>query len=116
MQTAVCTFLWKRKCAPPFRTADGMSASSSVEIVSLFEFVDASACIDKFLFAREVRMALGANFNSEFAYVFGGTRLECVATSAHNSHVMVLWMDSFFHFCSPDSFFYTHTRQYLTRI
>jgi hypothetical protein len=29
---------------------------------------------------------------------------------------MVFGMDSFFHFGSPESFFYTHTRQYVTRI
>ena len=87
-----------------------------VEIVSLLEFVDASACVNKFLFAREVRMALGANFNTKFVDVLGGTGLECVSACTHDCYVMVLGMDSFFHFDSPDSFFYTHTRQYVTRI
>ncbi len=87
-----------------------------VEIVSLLEFVDASACVNKFLFAREVRMALGANFNTKFVDVLGGTGLECVSACTHDCYVMVFGMDSFFHFGSPESFFYTHTRQYVTRI
>ena len=87
-----------------------------VEIVSLLEFVDASTGVNKFLFAREVRMALGANFNTKFVDVLGGTGLECVSACTHDCYVMVLGMDSFFHFDSPDSFFYTHTRQYVTRI
>ncbi len=82
-----------------------------VEIVSLLEFVDTSTGVNKFLFAREVRMALGANFNTKFVDVFGCTRLECVSARTHDCYVMVIGMDSFFHFDSPDSFFYTHTRQ-----
>ena len=82
-----------------------------VEIVSLLEFVDASTGVNKFLFAREVRMALGANFNTKFVDVLGCTRLECVSACAHDSYVMVIGMDSFVHFDSPNSFFYTHTRQ-----
>lgn len=87
-----------------------------VEIVSLLEFVNASAGVNKFLFAREIRMAFGANFNSKFVDVFGRTRLECVSACTHDRYVVVLGMDSFFHFDSPNSFFYTHTRQYVTRI
>lgn len=82
-----------------------------VEIVSLLEFVDASTGVNKFLFAREVRMALGANFNTKFVDVLGCTRLECVSACTNDSYVMVIGMDSFFHFDSPNSFFYTHTRQ-----
>ena len=87
-----------------------------VEIVSLLEFVNASAGVNKFLFAREIRMAFGANFNSKFVDVFGRTRLECVSARTHDRYVVVLGMDSFFHFGSPNSFFYTHTRQFVTRI
>ena len=82
-----------------------------VEIVSLLEFVDASAGVNKFLFAREIRMAFRANFNSEFVDVLGSTRLECVSARTHDGHVVIVGMDSFFHFVSPNSFFYTHTRQ-----
>ena len=82
-----------------------------VEIVSLLEFVDASTGVNKFLLAREVRMALWANFNTKFVDVFGCTRLECVSARTHDGHVVVVGMNSFFHFVSPNSFFYTHTRQ-----
>ena len=80
-----------------------------VEIVSLLEFVDASTGVNKLLFAREVRMALGANFNADV--LLCGTRLECVSACTHDGHVVIVGMDSFFHFVSPNSFFYTHTRQ-----
>lgn len=86
-----------------------------VEIVSLLEFVDASACVNKFLFAREVRMALGANFNTKFVDVLGGTGLECVSACTHDCYVMVFGMDSFFHFGSPESFFFTPTRASMLR-
>ena len=82
-----------------------------VEIVSLLEFVEASTGVNKFLFAREVRMALGANFNTKFVDVLGCTRLECVSACTHDGHVVIVGMDSFFHCDSPNSFFYTHTRQ-----
>ena len=80
-----------------------------VEIVSLFEFVHASAGVDKFLFAREVWMALGADFNSEFLHILRCAGLESVSASADDCDVMVLWMDTFFHFRSPNLIF-TPTR------
>ena len=80
-----------------------------VEIVSLFELVHASAGVNKFLLASEVWMALGANFNSKFLHVLRCAGLERISTSSDDCDVMILWMDTFFHFCSPNLIF-TPTR------
>ena len=82
-----------------------------VETVSLFEFVHASAGVNKFLLAGEVWMALGADFNSEFLHVLRRAGLESVSASADDCDVMILGMDTFFHFCSPNFDFCPHTRQ-----
>lgn len=86
-----------------------------VEIVSLFELVHASAGVNKFLLAGEVWMALGANFNSKFLHVLRCAGLERISTSADDCDVMILWMDTFFHFCSPNLIF-TPTRTKFMRI
>ena len=83
--------------------------SRLVEIVSLFELVHASAGVNKFLLAGEVWMALGADFNSKFLHVLRRAGLESVSASADDCDVMVLWMDTFFHFRSPNLIF-TPTR------
>lgn len=85
--------------------------SKLIEIVSLFELVHTATGVNQLLFAGEVRMAFGANFYSEFVALFGGAGLECVTASADDVHGVVLGMDTFFHFCSPNFDFYTHTRR-----
>ena len=83
----------------------------SVDAVTLLEAVYTSAGVYQLLPAGVERMALGANFDTKFVDVLGCPRLECVSACTHDSYVMVIGMDSFFHFDSPNSFFYTHTRQ-----
>ena len=61
-----------------------------VEIVSLLEFVDASTGVNKFLFAREVRMALGANFNADV--LLCGTRVNHIAACAGNGRFLIVRM------------------------
>ena len=87
------------------RTSKSSAIFLLVETISLFEFVHASAGVDKFLLAGEVWMALGADFNSKFLHVLRRAGLESVSTCADDCNVMVLWMDTFFHFVSPNLIF-----------
>ena len=67
---------------------------------SSLEFINTAARIDKFLFAREERVALGANINSLLA-ALGGHGLNDLAASAPNDALLVIRMDSFFHVRVP---------------
>ena len=69
-----------------------------VEIVSLLEFVDASTGVNKFLFAREVRMACRAGVDRHL--LLRRTGLDDVAARAGNRRVAVGRMDVFLHFSS----------------
>ena len=52
--------------------------------------------VNQLLLASVERMALGANFYVDFR--FGGTGYKSVATVAGNGCLIILGMDSFFHF------------------
>jgi hypothetical protein len=63
---------------------------------ALLEAVYTAAGIDKLLFARKERMALGANFNTLFR--FSGTCLERFTADATHCGLAVLRMNILFHF------------------
>ena len=63
---------------------------------SSLELVKTTACIDKLLLTGVEGMALGTNFNSDFASL-GGTSLNDLAASADNLALLVCGMDSLFH-------------------
>lgn len=62
---------------------------------TLLESVDSSAGINQFLFAGKVRMALGANFNTDG--FLGRAGLPSSATSTFDDHGLVVRMDTLFH-------------------
>ena len=64
--------------------------------IALIEAIDASRRIDQLLFAGEERVTSRANFDVQIA-LFGGARLERLATSAGNSYIDVFWVNSWFH-------------------
>jgi hypothetical protein len=67
-----------------------------LNIVSLFEAVNASAGIDQLLLAGIKRMTFRADFNAHF--LLGGANLESFpAYAAHRGH-LVVGMYLFFHF------------------
>ena len=63
------------------------------------ELIDTSASLCCLLLASVERMALGANFNVKFG--LGRAGYECVATVTGYSCLVVVRMDSCFHFLSP---------------
>ena len=67
---------------------------------SSLELVNASACVNELLLTGEEGMALGANFNSQFA-ALGGSGLYNFATSASDFANFVVRMDSVFHVHVP---------------
>jgi hypothetical protein len=71
---------------------------------SLLELVNASACINKLLLAGEEGVALGADFNSDLAAVrgLGGYGF---AAGATNYALLIIGMNSGFHFDIPRFFF-----------
>lgn len=84
----------------------------SVEIVSLLELVNTATGVNEFLFAGEIRMALGADFDFENVGLLGGAGEERISASALNGDGVVIRMDAFFHdkLLFPD--FYAHTRRF----
>ena len=84
--------------------------STSVEIVSLLELVNASACIDELLLAREVGMALGANFHLHFLHGLCRAGEECVSASASDGDGVVIGMNTLFHCHHSYIRFFTPTR------
>ena len=64
---------------------------------SLLELINASASINEFLLTGEEGVALGANFNSDFAALngLGGYGLAACAT---DHALFIIGMDSCFHF------------------
>ena len=67
----------------------------SLKTKFLLEAVDASAGIHELLFAREVRMALGTNFDADIA--LGRAGLDNFAASAADRGLLIFRMDSFLH-------------------
>ena len=62
---------------------------------SLVETINTSTGVNQLLLAGIERVALGADFNTDF--LLGGTSGEGVATSATDGGLLVLRMDAFFH-------------------
>ena len=85
-------------------------ASSLLAIVLFIESLNASASINELLLTRKEGMALGADFNLHLRYVLSGAREEAVTASAGDGDFMVIRMNTFFHFDSPETIFYAHTR------
>ena len=76
---------------------------------ALVEAINTSTGVNQLLLAGIERVALGADLNGDV--LLGGAGLDDVAAGASDGGLLVIGMDSFFHFDSPNSFFYTHTRQ-----
>ena len=70
-----------------------------LDAVFLFETVYAAARVEEFLFAREERVAVGANLYAQVR--FNRTRLEGIAASASSRSHVVFRMNSLFHRLSP---------------
>ena len=64
--------------------------------VALVKAIDASRCINQFLFTGKKRVAGGANFYVQVA-LLGGTRLKYLAARAANGYLVILGMNSCFH-------------------
>lgn len=65
-----------------------------LQAVFFLELINTSAGIQEFLFAREERMASGANFDADVRT--NRTRFERVAASASRRRHMILWLDGLF--------------------
>ena len=74
--------------------------------VSFLEFVDATARIDEFLFAREKRVAFTANVDLYNVGVLRRARLESLAARALNGNYSIFRMDIRFHFSYLAQFLY----------
>jgi len=64
--------------------------------ILLLELVYASGSVDQFLFTREKRVAVGANFDADVAFM-GGTGLERVLACADHVDLVVGRVYSSFH-------------------
>ena len=64
---------------------------------SFLEFINASACIDKFLLAGEERMAFTANIDFDNVDVLGRSRLESFSASALDGDNFIFRMNIRFH-------------------
>lgn len=81
---------------------DGIpSVLDLLHVVLFLEFVNASACIYKLLFACKVGVALVANFYLDYVCVFGRSRFERCATSTYNSRFVIIGMYTLFHVALP---------------
>ena len=67
---------------------------------SLLELVKTTACIDKLLLTGVEGMALGTNFNSDFA-ALSGLGSNNLAASATDYALLIIRMDSRLHFNLP---------------
>ena len=67
---------------------------------SLFELIQTTACIDKFLLTGVEGVALGANVNTHLA-ALSGTGYKRLTARATNHALNILGMDSVFHFFVP---------------
>ena len=66
--------------------------------ITLLEFLHASGAVDQFLFAREERVAIGANFNADV--LFGWARVDHVAAVAGDRRLAVFGVNLLFHLIS----------------
>ena len=66
---------------------------SSLNAVSLLELVNAAAGIDELLTTRKEGVTLAANIHLHDFHVFRGTRLERLAASADDRHLVVIGMN-----------------------
>lgn len=64
---------------------------------SFLEFINASACIDKFLLAGEERMAFTANVDFDYVNVLGSSRFELFSASALDGDNFIFRMNIRFH-------------------
>lgn len=83
-----------------------------LQTVFFFELVYSSACVHQFLFTREIRVTLVADFNFDDICVLGSTRLEGCAASTYNSRLMIIRMYTLFHF-SHLTIYFAHISYYL---
>ena len=67
---------------------------------TLLELVNSSACINKLLLAGVEGVALGTNFNSDFA-ALGGLGSNYLTASATDYTLLIIRMDSRLHFNLP---------------
>ena len=74
-----------------------VSSLSLLHAVLFLELVYASAGVYQLLLAREIRMALVANFYFDDVGILGRTGLESSATSTYNSRFMIIGMYTLFH-------------------
>lgn len=66
--------------------------------VFLFEFVNAAGGVDDFLLSGVKRVALRANFDGEVVFCHGRFGFEFVTARTSNGHVVVIRVDTLFHF------------------
>ena len=66
------------------------------DVVLVLELLDTAAAIDELLLAGEERMALRANVEPDL--VLYGPGHECISASASYLAILIIRMDSFFHF------------------
>lgn len=72
------------------------NSAELLNVETLLESVNTSACINKLLLACVERMALRADFNLNI--LLCGASIDHIAASAGNSGIIILRMDTFFHF------------------
>ena len=72
-----------------------------LKTISLFELIDTPTGINQLLLAREERMAVAANIYFEYFAILRRSRFERCATSARDSHFVIVRMDFRFHLYSP---------------
>ncbi len=90
-------FLNKKSPKSKSRGADFVDSDS----VSLFEFINTSTGIDKFLFAGKERVAFAANVHFEYVYVLRSTRFKGGAASTDNLNFVIFRMNICFHSSAP---------------
>jgi hypothetical protein len=72
-------------------------------LVFLFKLIHAAGGIDQFLSSGEERVAGGADFHADIAFV-RGTGFECIAAGADNIRLVIYGMNSSFHGKEKDPF------------
>ena len=107
LNTSCCPFKIKKEenkkaefnVATKTQPLHGSNLFACVDAVLAVELIDTSASLCCLLLASVERMALRANFNVKFG--LGRAGYECVATVTGYSCLVVVRMDSCFHFLSP---------------
>ena len=99
-EAAIKHNLWRAYLMPTKKNETNSKLVSSLSLlhaVLFLELVHASAGVYQLLLAREIRMALVANFYFDDVGILGCTGLESSATSTYNSRFMIIWMYTLFH-------------------